>query len=197
MAFKKYTLAVAVMAIMSGSAMAENLNAGHIQFNGLVNPNTCTVKMLADSVTQNQEDFRIALKTVDITDFSSATKNDVASVLGETNFTMDVTCPGTVTPDENKNISVQFNTFNGTTTDSSGLLFPQENIEGAADNVALVLKNADNSQVKMGQANNDQKQPLDANGHASLTYKVAYTKTDTAVTDGTVTAYTTYTISYE
>lgn len=102
MAFKKYTLAVAVMAIMSGSAMAENLNAGHIQFNGLVNPNTCTVKMLADSVTQNQEDFKVALKTVDITDFTGASNNDVASVLGETNFTMDVTCPGTVTPDETK-----------------------------------------------------------------------------------------------
>ncbi|HBM9260479.1 TPA: fimbrial protein [Citrobacter freundii] len=197
MAFKKYALAAAVMAVMSGSSMAQDLNSGHIQFNGLVNPNTCTVKMLADSVTQNEEDFRVALKTVDITDFASANNNDVASVLGETDFTMDVTCPGTVTPDAEKNISVQFNTFNGTTTDSTGLLFPQENIEGAASKVALVLKNADNTQVKMGQVNNDQKQPLDANGHASLSYKVAYTKTDTAVTNGTVTAYTTYTMSYQ
>ncbi|EIX6434772.1 fimbrial protein [Salmonella enterica] len=185
------------MAVMSGSAMAaQDLNTGHIQFNGLVNPNTCTVNMLANSVTQDQEDFTIALTTVDIQDVMAGTAEDVSSTLGETPFTISVDCPADVTGGTS-GVSVQFDAYNGTTTKATGLLYPQANIKGAAKDVALVLKNADDSQVKLGQTNNSKVAAFDANNHAQLDYKVAYTKTSANPTSGPVTAYTTYTIKYE
>ncbi|EOF9297449.1 fimbrial protein [Enterobacter bugandensis] len=196
MAFKKYALAAAVMAVMSGSAMAaQDLNTGHIQFNGMVNPNTCDINLMANSVTQNQEDFTVALTTVDIQDVMAGTVGDVASTLGETPFTISVNCPVTVTG--GTGVSVQFDTYNGTTTQANGLLYPQTNIKNAAKDVALVLKNSDNSQVKIGQVNNSKVATFDTNNHAQLDYKIAYTKTSTTPTSGPVTAYTTYTIKYE
>ncbi|EJX0402990.1 fimbrial assembly protein [Salmonella enterica] len=200
MAFKKYALAAAVMAVMSGSAMAADVANGHITFHGLVNPNTCQVTMAGEAVNQNGNDFDVTLDTVDIADVQALTTDDVNSTLEATPFYMDVKCDAPAAGVTAK-VSGQFAAFGGATTDSTGALFPASNVAGAAKDVAYVVKNLDDngaavSQVKMGQTN-DVKATLDETGAARLAYNVAYMKTGDAVSSGTVIAQAAYTISYE
>ncbi|EHM3443933.1 fimbrial assembly protein [Salmonella enterica subsp. enterica] len=200
MIFKKYTLAAAVMAVMSGSAMAADVANGQITFHGMVNPNTCQVTMSGGDISQNGFDFDVRLKTVELADVRGLTTDDVNSVLEETPFYMDVKCDAPAAG-ENHFVSGQFAAFGGATTDSSGVLFPPANIAGAAQDVAYVVKNLDASgvattQVKMGQVN-DAKEKLDETGAARLAYSVAYVKTGDNVSSGPVIARAAYTISYE
>ncbi|ELO82208.1 TPA: fimbrial protein [Salmonella enterica subsp. enterica serovar Enteritidis] len=200
MIFKKYTLAAAVMAVMTGSAMAADVANGQITFHGMVNPNTCQVTMSGENVDQNGFDFDVTLDTVDVADVKGLTANNVSSVLEETPFYMDVKCEAPAAGTE-AFVSGQFAAFGGATTDSSGILFPATNVAGAAQDVAYVVKNLDASgatttQVKMGQVN-DAKEKLDETGAARLAYNVAYVKTGENVTSGPVIAQAAYTISYE
>lgn len=197
MTFKKYVLAAAVMAVMSGSAMADQVANGHITFHGAVNANTCEVTMVGTDVTQNGADFDVGLRSVDKVDVDGLTLNDASSYLEKTPFSMNVKCAAPQSGATEK-VSVQFDTFGGSTTNAQGFLFPGANVANIAQDVGYVLLNADDSQIKVNQpGNNTQKQALDANGAAQLDYNVAYVRTGDAVTSGKVIAQVGYTMTYE
>ncbi|POP41584.1 fimbrial assembly protein [Superficieibacter electus] len=196
MTFKKYVLAAAVMAVMSGSAMAVDApsDTGTITFHGLVNSGTCLITM-PDDFTQDGNDFDVQLETVQVADFAANTKsaNSVTSTLGETPFKLHVQC------DVSKNIesvSAQLDPWAGSSAGNEGILVPASNLQGAATNVALVLRNGvGGDQIKMGQANGGTATAL-VNGAADLNYAVAYTGPSTA-SSGKVQAQVAFTMDYE
>ncbi|ELW2863167.1 fimbrial protein [Salmonella enterica] len=195
MTFKKYVLAAAVMAVMSGSAMAADApsDTGTIKFQGLVNSGTCAVTM-PDASTQDGNDFTVKLATVDVADFAANTKsaNTTSSTLGETPFKLHVVCDTTklIT-----SVAAQLDPWSGATASNEGLLVPASNLQGGAKDVALVLKNGvGGAQVKMGQTNSTATN-LTA-GVADLNYAVAYSGPATA-TSGKVEANVAFTLDYE
>ncbi|EAQ8935846.1 fimbrial assembly protein [Salmonella enterica] len=197
MTFKKYVLAAAVMAVMSGSAMATDApsDTGTIKFQGLVNSGTCAVTM-PDASTQDGNDFTVKLATVDVADFAANTKsaNSTASTLGETPFKLHIVCD---TTKDIESVAAQLDPWSGATASNEGLLVPASNLQGGAKDVALVLRNGvGGAQIKMGETNSGTATDLSDDGVADLNYAVAYSGPATA-TSGKVEAQVAFTLDYE
>lgn len=200
MSFKKYGLAAAVvMALSAGSAMAADPDTGTITFHGLVSNNTCKISM-DSKVDQDGNDFDVTLDTVFVKDFASQLGD--TSTLGEKQFTLNLTDCDAATI---ANASAQFDSWGGSSSTTGGLLVPPTNVQGAAENVNLVLSNNGSSatdQIKVDQTNNTQKASVDAGGIGNLYYRVAYTQgqkwdaTNSPVTAGTVQAQVAFTMTY-
>lgn len=200
MSFKKYGLAAAVvMALSAGSAMAADPDTGTITFHGLVSNNTCKISM-DSKVDQDDNDFDVTLDTVFVKDFAS--QLSTTSTLGEKQFTLNLTDCDAATI---ANASAQFDSWGGSSSTSGGLLVPPTNVQGAAENVNLVLSNNGSSatdQIKVDQTNNTQKASVDAGSIGNLYYRVAYTQgqkwdaTNSPVTAGTVQAQVAFTMTY-
>lgn len=200
MSFKKYGMAAAVAMILSaGSAMASNSDTGTITFHGLVSNNTCKIS-LDNKIDQNGNDFDVTLDTVFVKNFATALGND--STLGEKQFALNLSECDNATV---KDASAQFDSWGGSSSTSGGLLVPPANLQGAAENVNLVLSNNGNGAtdlIKVDQTNNTQKATISADGTGDLFYRVAYTQgqkwnaESSPVTAGTVQAQVAFTVVY-
>lgn len=200
MSFKKYGMAAAVAMILSaGSAMASNSDTGTITFHGLVSNNTCNIS-LDNKIDQDGNDFDVTLDTVFVKNFATALGND--STLGEKQFALNLSECDNATV---KDASAQFDSWGGSSSTSGGLLVPPANLQGAAENVNLVLSNNGNGAtdlIKVDQTNNTQKATISADGTGDLFYRVAYTQgqkwnaESSPVTAGTVQAQVAFTVVY-
>lgn len=200
MSFKKYSMAAAVAMILSaGSAMASNSDTGTITFHGLVSNNTCKIS-LDNKIDQDGNDFDVTLDTVFVKNFATALGND--STLGEKQFALNLSECDNATV---KDASAQFDSWGGSSSTSGGLLVPPTNLQGAAENVNLVLSNNGNGAtdlIKVDQTNNTQKATISADGTGDLFYRVAYTQgqkwnaESSPVTAGTVQAQVAFTVVY-
>lgn len=200
MSFRKYGMAAAVAMILSaGSAMASNSDTGTITFHGLVSNNTCKIS-LDNKIDQDGNDFDVTLDTVFVKNFADALGEN--STLGEKQFALNLSECDNATV---KDASAQFDSWGGSSSTSGGLLVPPANLQGAAENVNLVLSNNGNGAtdlIKVDQTNNTQKATISADGTGDLFYRVAYTrgqkwnKDSSPVTAGTVQAQVAFTVVY-
>ncbi|EFU6990617.1 fimbrial protein [Salmonella enterica subsp. enterica serovar Agbeni] len=200
MSFRKYGMAAAVAMILSaGSAMASNSDTGTITFHGLVSNNTCKIS-LDNKIDQDGNDFDVNLDTVFVKNFANALGEN--STLGEKQFALNLSECDNATV---KNASAQFDSWGGSSSTSGGLLVPPTNLQGAAENVNLVLSNNGNGAtdlIKVDQTNNTQKATISADGTGDLFYRVAYTQgqkwnaESSPVTAGTVQAQVAFTVVY-
>uniref|UniRef100_UPI00388F7612 fimbrial protein n=1 Tax=Citrobacter portucalensis TaxID=1639133 RepID=UPI00388F7612 len=124
------------------------------------------------------------------------------STLGEKQFTLNLSECDNATV---KDASAQFDSWGGSSSTSGGLLVPPANLQGAAENVNLVLANNGNGAtdlIKVDQTNNTQKATISADGTGDLFYRVAYTQgqkwnaDSSPVTAGTVQAQVAFTVIY-
>lgn len=200
MSFKKYGMAAAVAMILSaGSAMASNSDTGTITFHGLVSNNTCKIS-LDNKIDQDGNDFDVTLDTVFVKNFADALGEN--STLGEKQFALNLSECDNATV---KDASAQFDSWGGSSSTSGGLLVPPSNLQGAAENVNLVLSNNGNGAtdlIKVDQTNSTQKATISADGTGDLFYRVAYTQgqkwnaESSPVTAGTVQAQVAFTVVY-
>ncbi|EJH8710491.1 fimbrial protein [Salmonella enterica subsp. enterica serovar Senftenberg] len=200
MFFRKYSVAAFIaMTLGAGSAMAADPDTGTITFHGLVSNNTCKIS-LDNKIDQDGNDFDITLDTVFVKNFATALGTN--STLGEKQFTLNLSECDNATV---KDASAQFNSWGGSSSTSGGLLVPPANLQGAAENVNLVLANNGNGAtdlIKIDQTNNTQKATISADGTGDLFYRVPYTQgqkwnADTSpVTAGTVQAQVAFTVIY-
>ncbi|EAA2653086.1 fimbrial protein [Salmonella enterica] len=200
MSFRKYGMAAAVAMILSaGSAMASNSDTGTITFHGLVSNNTCKIS-LDNKIDQDGNDFDVNLDTVFVKNFANALGEN--STLGEKQFALNLSECDNATV---KDASAQFDSWGGSSSTSGGLLVPPTNLQGAAENVNLVLSNNGNGAtdlIKVDQTNNTQKATISADGTGDLFYRVAYTQgqkwnaESSPVTAGTVQAQVAFTVVY-
>ncbi|ECB3865163.1 fimbrial assembly protein [Salmonella enterica subsp. enterica] len=200
MSFRKYGMAAAVAMILSaGSAMASNSDTGTITFHGLVSNNTCKIS-LDNKIDQDGNDFDVNLDTVFVKNFANALGEN--STLGEKQFALNLSECDNATV---KDASAQFDSWGGSSSTSGGLLVPPTNLQGAAENVNLVLSNNGNGVtdlIKVDQTNNTQKATISADGTGDLFYRVAYTQgqkwnaDSSPVTAGTVQAQVAFTVVY-
>ncbi|HGA8547084.1 TPA: fimbrial protein, partial [Salmonella enterica subsp. enterica serovar Virchow] len=160
---------------------------------------TCKIS-LDNKIDQDGNDFDITLDTVFVKNFATALGDN--STLGEKQFTLNLSECDNATV---KDASAQFNSWGGSSSTSGGLLVPPANLQGAAENVNLVLANNGNGAtdlIKIDQTNNAQKATISADGTGDLFYRVAYTQgqkwnADTSpVTAGTVQAQVAFTVIY-
>ena len=200
MSFRKYGMAAAVAMILSaGSAMASNSDTGTITFHGLVSNNTCKIS-LDNKIDQDGNDFDVNLDTVFVKNFADALGEN--STLGEKQFALNLSECDNATV---KDASAQFDSWGASSSTSGGLLVPPANLQGAAENVNLVLSNNGNGAtdlIKVDQTNNTQKATISADGTGDLFYRVAYTQgqkwnaESSPVTAGTVQAQVAFTVVY-
>ncbi|MCX9021412.1 fimbrial protein [Citrobacter portucalensis] len=187
------------MILSAGSAMASNSDTGTITFHGLVSNNTCKIS-LDNKIDQDGNDFDVNLDTVFVKNFADALGEN--STLGEKQFALNLSECDNATV---KDASAQFDSWGGSSSTSGGLLVPPANLQGAAENVNLVLSNNGNGAtdlIKVDQTNNTQKATISADGTGDLFYRVAYTQgqkwnaESSPVTAGTVQAQVAFTVVY-
>lgn len=94
---KTLSLAVMVMAMGAGSAMAADVPvaAGQITFNGQVDPATCIAKVVDGGKTSIGSDGTVTLKTVTLADMkAAATVAQNTTGLNPKDFSITVDCTG-------------------------------------------------------------------------------------------------------
>lgn len=182
MYFKSRLLAVMIAAGSTPFAMAAD---GTITFNGLINSETCVVKVNGSGNNAN-----VVLPTV-----AAKTLGKVGDTTGLTQFTMELTDCGEVSKK-----AYAFFEAGSTVDPRSGNL---KNATGTAKGVQLQLVDVSNTQkenaIKVGQESQrtatTQIATAAKEGTATLPYGVQYFA-EGAITAGTVISNVTYTIAY-
>ncbi|EIK1203839.1 fimbrial protein [Salmonella enterica] len=206
---KTLSLAVMVMAMGAGSAMAADVPvaAGQITFNGQVDPATCIAKVVDGSKTSIGSDGTVTLKTVTLADMkAAATVAQNTTGLNPKDFSITVDCTGADADLKNVALymsSADFANSDGTLANNTnitlgsgikmanGVSIAVHEVEAAG---GLTLVNMVNHSDKHELALDDTTRAGTYNLRAS--YVMAPGVTSDAVTSGAVTTNSIYSIVY-
>ncbi|WP_243406282.1 fimbrial protein, partial [Salmonella enterica] len=206
---KTLSLAVMVMAMGAGSAMAADVPvaAGQITFNGQVDPATCIAKVVDGGKTSIGSDGTVTLKTVTLADMkAAATVAQNTTGLNPKDFSITVDCTGADADLKNVALymsSADFANSDGTLANNTnitlgsgikmanGVSIAVHEVEAAG---GLTLVNMVNHSDKHELALDDTTRAGTYNLRAS--YVMAPGVTSDAVTSGAVTTNSIYSIVY-
>ncbi|EDQ0199472.1 fimbrial protein [Salmonella enterica subsp. enterica serovar Fresno] len=206
---KTLSLAVMVMAMGAGSAMAADVPvaAGQITFNGQVDPATCIAKVVDGGKTSIGSDGTVTLKTVTLADMkAAATVAQNTTGLNPKDFSITVDCTGADADLKNVALymsSADFANSDGTLANNTnitlgsgikmanGVSIAVHEVEAAS---GLTLVNMVNHSDKHELALDDTTRAGTYNLRAS--YVMAPGVTSDAVTSGAVTTNSIYSIVY-
>ncbi|EEQ0119387.1 fimbrial protein [Salmonella enterica] len=206
---KTLSLAVMVMAMGAGSAMAADVPvaAGQITFNGQVDPATCIAKVVDGGKTSIGSDGTVTLKTVTLADMkAAATVAQNTTGLNPKDFSITVDCTGADADLKNVALymsSADFANSDGTLANNTnitlgsgikmanGVSIAVHEVEAAG---GLTLVNMVNHSDKHELALDDTTRAGTYNLRAS--YVMAPGVTSDAVTSGVVTTNSIYSIVY-
>ncbi|EBH3451850.1 fimbrial protein [Salmonella enterica subsp. enterica serovar Anatum] len=206
---KTLSLAVMVMAMGAGSAMAADVPvaAGQITFNGQVDPATCIAKVVDGGKTSIGSDGTVTLKTVTLADMKAAvTVAQNTTGLNPKDFSITVDCTGADADLKNVALymsSADFANSDGTLANNTnitlgsgikmanGVSIAVHEVEAAG---GLTLVNMVNHSDKHELALDDTTRAGTYNLRAS--YVMAPGVTSDAVTSGAVTTNSIYSIVY-
>ncbi|MKV48036.1 pilus assembly protein [Salmonella enterica subsp. enterica] len=206
---KTLSLAVMVMAMGAGSAMAADVPvaAGQIMFNGQVDPATCIAKVVDGGKTSIGSDGTVTLKTVTLADMkAAATVAQNTTGLNPKDFSITVDCTGADADLKNVALymsSADFANSDGTLANNTnitlgsgikmanGVSIAVHEVEAAG---GLTLVNMVNHSDKHELALDDTTRAGTYNLRAS--YVMAPGVTSDAVTSGAVTTNSIYSIVY-
>ncbi len=206
---KTLSLAVMVMAMGAGSAMAADVPvaAGQITFNGQVDPATCIAKVVDGGKTSIGSDGTVTLKTVTLADMkAAATVAQNTTGLNPKDFSITVDCTGADADLKNVALymsSADFANSDGTLANNTnitlgsgikmanGVSIAVHEVEAAG---GLTLVNMINHSDKHELALDDTTRAGTYNLRAS--YVMAPGVTSDAVTSGAVTTNSIYSIVY-
>ncbi|EHC8955211.1 fimbrial protein [Salmonella enterica subsp. enterica serovar Derby] len=206
---KTLSLAVIVMAMGAGSAMAADVPvaAGQITFNGQVDPATCIAKVVDGGKTSIGSDGTVTLKTVTLADMkAAATVAQNTTGLNPKDFSITVDCTGADADLKNVALymsSADFANSDGTLANNTnitlgsgikmanGVSIAVHEVEAAG---GLTLVNMVNHSDKHELALDDTTRAGTYNLRAS--YVMAPGVTSDAVTSGAVTTNSIYSIVY-
>ncbi|EEI9673585.1 fimbrial protein [Salmonella enterica subsp. enterica serovar Anatum] len=206
---KTLSLAVMVMAMGAGSAMAADVPvaAGQITFNGQVDPATCIAKVVDGGKTSIGSDGTVTLKTVTLADMkAAATVAQNTTGLNPKDFSITVDCTGADADLKNVALymsSADFANSDGTLANNTnitlgsgikmanGVSIAVHEVEAAG---GLTLVNMVNHSDKHELALDDTTRAGTYNLRAS--YVMAPGVTSGAVTSGAVTTNSIYSIVY-
>ncbi|EBU9824060.1 pilus assembly protein [Salmonella enterica subsp. enterica serovar Adelaide] len=206
---KTLSLAVMVMAMGAGSAMAADVPvaAGQITFNGQVDPATCIAKVVDGGKTSIGSDGTVTLKTVTLADMkAAATVAQNTTGLNPKDFSITVDCTGADADLKNVALymsSADFANSDGTLANNTnitlgsgikmanGVSIAVHEVEAAG---GLTLVNMVNHSDKHELALDDTTRAGTYNLRAS--YVMAPSVTSDAVTSGAVTTNSIYSIVY-